>query len=288
MTFTQDELQSLNTILDQKLSVHRRELERTFDQRIQGLRRDFEQRLTAIQQDLLRNILRTLGDQQSRSRDAVARKLDDQQMHMTQALLREIEQKRVQQQQHNEDFLERSLAAQLLAFEQLIGQRQSLSEFDESVPYTDDLRPDFDTIEVQTEIPWDDLVDLIDRVLAERLSTLQTSLQTSLKDIERYLSVQIHAIRAASLREQKSVGTENAPTTFDDMHDVFRSIEQLERLIESMQVAMATNSSLISNRLYYHQQLPLERAHPGSQLPGRENISREANTSSTAPQQSNE
>lgn len=284
MSFTQDELQALNSILDQKLSVHRRELERTFDQRILGLRRDFEQRLTTIQQDLLRNISRTLGDQQNRSRDDVARKLDDQQVRMTRTLLREIEQKRVQQQQQNEDFLERSLAAQLLAFEQLIGQRQSLSEFDESGSYTDELRPDFDTIEVQTEIPWDDLVDLIDRILAERLSTLQSSLQTSLKDVERYLAVQIHAIRAASLREQKSARDESSALNLDDMQDVFRSIEQLERLIESMQVAMTTNSALISNRLYYHQQLPSERAHPGS----RENTPQEANTPSPLQQPTNE
>ncbi len=284
MSFTQDELQALNSILDQKLSVHRRELERTFDQRILGLRRDFEQRLTTIQQDLLRNISRTLGDQQNRSRDDVARKLDDQQVRMTRTLLHEIEQKRIQQQQQNEDFLERSLAAQLLAFEQLIGQRQSLSEIDESGSYPDELRPDFDTIEVQTEIPWDDLVDLIDRILAERLSTLQASLQTSLKDVERYLAVQIHAIRATSLREQKAVRDESSPTNFDDMQDVFRGIEQLERLIESMQVAMATNSALISNRLYYHQQLPPERAHPGS----RENTSQEANTPSPLQQPTNE
>jgi hypothetical protein len=284
MSFTQDELQALNSILDQKLSVHRRELERTFDQRILGLRRDFEQRLTTIQQDLLRNISRTLGDQQNRSRDDVARKLDDQQVRMTQTLLREIEQKRVQQQQQNEDFLERSLAAQLLAFEQLIGQRQSLSEFDESSSYTDELRPGFDTIEVQTEIPWDDLVDLIDRILTERLAKLQNSLQMSLKDVERYLAVQIHAMRAASLREQKAVRDETSPLNLDDMQDVFRSIEQLERLIESMQVAMTTNSALISNRLYYHQQQPLERAHPGL----RENTPLEANTPSPLQQPTNE
>jgi hypothetical protein len=283
MSFTQDELQSLNTILDQKLLVHRHELERTFDQRMLGLRRDVEQRLTTIQQDLLRNISRTLGDQQNRSRDDVARKLDDQQARITQALLQEIEQKRVQQQQQNEDFLERSLAAQLLAFEQLIGQRQSLSQSGEPGSYTDELRPDFDTIEVQTEIPWDDLVDLIDRILAERLSTLQASLQTSLKDVERYLAMQIHAIRVTSLREQKSVRDESS-SSLDDMQDVLRSIEQLERLIESMQVAMTTNSALISNRLYYHQQLPPERAHPGS----RENASQEVNTPSPAQQSTNE
>ncbi len=285
MSFTQDELQALNTILDQKLSGHRRDLERTFDQRFQGLRRDFEQRLTAIQQDLQRNFSRTLSDQQTRSRDAVARKLGDQQVRITRSLVQEIEQRRLQQQQHNEDFLERSLAAQLLAFEQLIGQRQSLVEFDESASYPNAVHPDFDTIEVQTEIPWDDLVDLIDRVLDERLSTLQASLQTSLKDIERYLAVQIHSIRATSLREQKSVHDEGTVNALGDMQDVFRSIEQLERLIESMQVAMATNSALISNRLYYHQQLPQERAHPSQQTFTHEKVQPGTNLSSPGQQE---
>jgi hypothetical protein len=32
--------------------------------------------------------------------------------------------------------------------------------------------------------------------------------------------------------------------------------------MESMQVAMTANHALLSNRLYHHQQLPLERAHP--------------------------
>jgi hypothetical protein len=31
-----------------------------------------------------------------------------------------------------------------------------------------------------------------------------------------------------------------------------------------MQVVMTTNHALLSNRLYHHQQLPLERAHPSS------------------------
>jgi len=51
------------------------------------------------------------------------------------------------------------------------------------------------------------------------------------------------------------------------MQEVFQSIEQLERIIESMQVAMTANHALLSNRLYHHQQLPLERAHPGSRPP---------------------
>jgi hypothetical protein len=49
------------------------------------------------------------------------------------------------------------------------------------------------------------------------------------------------------------------------MQEVFQSIEQLERIIESLQVAMTANHALLSNRLYHHQQLPLERAHGGQQ-----------------------
>ena len=48
------------------------------------------------------------------------------------------------------------------------------------------------------------------------------------------------------------------------MQDVFTSIERLERIIESMQMAMTSNAALLSNRVYHHQQLPLERAHPGN------------------------
>jgi hypothetical protein len=46
------------------------------------------------------------------------------------------------------------------------------------------------------------------------------------------------------------------------IQEVLHGIEHLERIIESMQVAMTSNHALLSNRLYHHQQLPLERAHP--------------------------
>ncbi len=49
MSFTPDELQSFNDILDKKLSVHRREMERVFDQRIQTFRRDLDRRLSILQ-----------------------------------------------------------------------------------------------------------------------------------------------------------------------------------------------------------------------------------------------
>ena len=47
-------------------------------------------------------------------------------------------------------------------------------------------------------------------------------------------------------------------------NEILRGIEQLEHIVESMQVVMTTNHALLSNRLYHHQQLPLERAHPSS------------------------
>ncbi|MBV9258347.1 MAG: hypothetical protein JO215_10040, partial [Ktedonobacteraceae bacterium] len=53
MSFTQDELQSLNTILEQKLAAHRRELELSLDQRMNTLRQEFGQCLSALQQNLL-------------------------------------------------------------------------------------------------------------------------------------------------------------------------------------------------------------------------------------------
>ena len=55
---------------------------------------------------------------------------------------------------------------------------------------------------------------------------------------------------------------------FDEMasplREALHGIDHLERIIESMQVAMTSNLALLSNRLYHHQQLPLERAHPAS------------------------
>jgi len=291
MSFTQDELQAFNAILDQKLSVHRRELEYSFDQRMQGLRRDLEQRLMVAQQDLQQTIFRQIAEQQSKSNEALVRMLDDQQVRMTQSLMHDLDRKRVEQQAHDDDLLENSLAAQLLAFEQLINQRQSERVVDESMPYTNELAPDFGTIEVQTEIPWDDLVDLINQALDERLLTLRSSLLNAVRDTERNLSVQMNALRDILLHEQRAVpGSSQASSQLsssdrlNDMQDVFKSIEQLERLIESVQMAMAANSALISNRLYHHQQLPIERAHVNYHA-AQESVPLTKDSSSATPEQ---
>ena len=46
-----------------------------------------------------------------------------------------------------------------------------------------------------------------------------------------------------------------------NIQEILHGIEHLEQIIESMQVIMTSNHALLSNRLYHHQQLPLERAH---------------------------
>ncbi len=272
MSFTQDELQALNTILDQKLAAHRRDLELSIDQRMQGFQSDFEQHLTVVQQNVQQNFTRQLADQQGKTNDMLARRLDEQQTRIIRAIFQEIEQVRQEQQKQNDDLFERALAAQLLAFEQLINQRRPERIIEESASYTNELAPDFDTIEVQTEIPWDDLVDIINHAMDERVENLKVALLQSLHDIEQNVSAQLRALRESIQNIQNALSTgagnvasqlSSSPSGLNDMQDIFQSMEQLERLIESLQVAMAANSALISSRLYHHQQLPVERAHSG-------------------------
>src|SRR6516162_202217 len=98
MSFTQDELQALNAILDQKITGFVGELEQLFDQRMQSLSEKF-----------------------------------------------------VQEQKRLEESIERSFAAQLSSFEQLINHSASGGDL---------LQTSLDAIEVQTEIPWEDLINL--------------------------------------------------------------------------------------------------------------------------------
>src|SRR6266516_49510 len=256
MSFTKDELQSFNTILEQKLSIHRREMERSFDQRMNVLRREFEQRLSSVQQDLLRRLPSRLSDQRDRLKNAFIQRLEGQQEHITQSINQEIEQLQQQQQQMLEATIERALAAQLLAIEQLINQRLPLQPAESPQTYEIEEHAGIDTIEVQTEVSWEDLVEVIDRSIGERLSTLEEAVQSIVKHTEHDLLTQLHI-----LRNDLTQGRQNYTGNISNIQEVFTSIEQLERIIESMQVAMTANHALLSNRLYHHQQLPLERAH---------------------------
>jgi len=203
MSFTQDELQALDVILDQKIAGFVSELEQLFDQRMQSLRKEF-----------------------------------------------------VQEQKRLEEGIERSFAAQLFSFEQLINQRFSASGGDL-------LQTSLDAIEVQTEIPWEELINLLNNALNEQFATFNTSLQARLHDIEHEVSSQLQLLRDVQYKEQPVASREH--TTEAEMQDILTSISQLERVVESMQVAMTANSTLLSQRLYHHQRLPIERAH--SSLP---------------------
>src|SRR5213082_1815843 len=122
MSFTEDELQAFNTILEQRLSTHRRELERVFDHRMNVYRRELDQRLVTVQQDNLRTLSQKLAELQSRLDSVLSEKLFMQQTRITQAISHDNEQ-RVEQ---FEGTIDRMLAAQLLGIEQLL--RQQLSQ----------------------------------------------------------------------------------------------------------------------------------------------------------------
>ena len=259
MSFTEDELQSFNTILEQRLLAHRKEMERTFDQRISEYRRDGEQRFVAMHQDMLRNMTLKLAEFQGRIDSALSEKLNTQQTRIAQAIAHDVEEKT----QQVESSVDRMLAAQLLGIEQLLSQQLqqlSLQPLDEPA-MTTTVHPQLEAIEVQTELPWEDLVDVLGKALDERLNVLSEATQRSLKNLEQYLSVRLHSLRDEIVRSQPQSPTLNSSVT--TIQEVLHGIEHLERIIESMQVAMTANHALLSNRLYHHQQLPLERAHPG-------------------------
>ena len=261
MSFTEDELQSFNTILEQSLTAHRREMERVFDQRLIEYRRELEQRFVTVQADALRAMSQKLSDFQIRLDTVLSEKLNVQQTRITQTISSDVEQR----QQQFEGSIDRMLAAQLLGIEQLLNQ-YSAQQVPVDTSITSGIPAQLEAIEVQTELPWEDLIDVIGKALDDRLSMLNEAIQRSLKNLEQYLSVRLHSLRDEFLRNQalgqgqQALYNGNATS----IQEVLHGIEHLERIIESMQVAMTSNHALLSNRLFHHQQLPLERAHPSS------------------------
>ena len=265
MSFTEDELQSFNTILEQRLQTQQREMERALDQRMNEYRRELDQRLATVHADIQRGVSQKLSDFQVRLETVLSEKLNTQPTHLMQALNREIEQK----QQQFEGNIDRMLAAQLLGIEQLISHHSfpSDSELDNSA-ISDDATEQFDTIEVQTELSWEDLMDIIGKALDDRLSVLNDTVQRSLKNLEHYLSVGIHSLRDEFLRNNsQGQGHESIfggdPT---NIQEILHGVEELEQVVESMQVVMTSNYALLSNRIYHHQQLPYDRAHHTNDL----------------------
>lgn len=259
MSFTEDELQSFNTILEQRLMAQQREMERVFDQRMIAYRRELDQKFVTVQADALRTMSQKLSDFQIRLDTVLGEKLHVQQTRITQTISSDVEQR----QQQFEGSIDRMLAAQLLGIEQLLNQHSRLQLPDDK-PIAAGDSAQLEAIEVQTELDWEDLIDVIGKALDDRLSMLNEAIQRSLKNLEQYLSVRLHSLRDEFLRNQASGQSQQAlyNGNVTSIQEVLHGIEHLERIIESLQVAMTSNHALLSNRLFHHQQLPLERAHP--------------------------
>jgi hypothetical protein len=256
MSFTEDELQSFNTILERRLQAHQRDIERTLDLRMNEYRRELDRRLDTVHVDVQRGVSQKLSDSQVRLESMLSEKLNTQPSQLIQALNREIEQR----QQQFEGNIDRMLAAQLLGIEQLIT-HQSFRNDSEDTFTSSDVPTQFETIEVQTELTWEDLIDIIGRALDDRLSVLNDSIQKSLNNLEQYLSVRLHSLRDELVRNKTrghQAFSEESPTS---IQEILHSIEHLEQIVESMQVVMTSNHALLSNRLYHHQQQSFERAH---------------------------
>lgn len=263
MSFTPDEIQAFNDILEKKFAAHHREMERGLEQRLQTLRREFEQRLNAMQQEIVRVLTRKLGDQQRDTQIALSEKLNAQQISIAQAVSQEVRQRQQQQQPQLEGLIDRALAAQLLAIEELLSQRLSLQSSEDISAPIGEHSPQFEAIEVQTELPWEDLIDIFGKALDERFVTFNETIQSAMRNLEQYFAIQV---RAMQVQFQENSLHNRQPQSYTDDHpanmqEIFQSIEQLERNFEAMQVAMAANHAMLSNRLYHHQQLSMERAH---------------------------
>src|SRR6516162_3088089 len=93
MSFTEDELQSFNTILEQRLQAHQRAMERALDQRMIGYRRELDQRLETVLVELQRSVSQKLSDFQVRFETTLSEKLNLQPGQLMKAFHREIEQR---------------------------------------------------------------------------------------------------------------------------------------------------------------------------------------------------
>ena len=217
MSFTNEELQSFNTILEQKLGQQRRELERSFDTRLQVFKREIEQRLAYTQKELVRVLSQHLSEQYRQIKGTM----------------------------------------------NFNGVATPTTSSDETIL-------DLSELELHTELPLDELTAAVSQALDERFSNLTDTLKTAISTIKQQFVMEMQMLqnKANSTQDMHIIQSQPFEGTSASMQDVFVSIERLEHIIESMQVAMTSNSALLSNRLYHHQQLPLERAHPSSQQDG--------------------
>ena len=256
MSFTEDELQSFNTILEQRLQAHQRNMERAWDQRMIEFRREVDQRLGTVQVEVLRSVAQKLSDIQVKFETTLSEKFNLQPSQLMKAFQYEM----VHRQQQTEGNIDRMLAAQLLGIEQLVS-HYSLGQDVRETFQVDHVPEQFDTIEVQTELTWDELLDVIGKALDDRLSVMNNAIQKALKNLENNISVRLQSLHEDILYDKSDGKHDLYEGDTTGLEEIIRGVEQLEQVMESMQVVMTTNHALLSHRLYHHQQLPFERAH---------------------------
>jgi len=221
MSFTQEELQSFHSVLEQRFQAHQQEVEQAFDQRIAVFRRYSEQRLDAMQQEILRVMSSKLSEFQGQIEAFLSEKLNAWQQALAS-----------REEMHNAGLLN--------------GHQQ------------------LEAIEVQTELPWEDLAHVIGQTLDERLASFKEETHRLLNQQEQQIATHLngiqHELAGKDLQPQEPQG--ESPV----LEGLLQGIEHLERVIESLQVVMTANHALLSDRLYSHQQQPIERAHLAGHL----------------------
>lgn len=194
MSFTQDELQSFNAILEQRLAIHRQELEYTFDRRLRMLTHEFEQHLIATQQYLMSALPQRVLELQPERKGATQAD--------SQALIKEGE----RQKQQIIELVGNALANHLLALERLIQQRPASPTADVTLPHVPEDLHDLNAIEIQAEIPWNELADMIEKALDERLTSLNEAIKSSFQNMEQSLLAQLQNFQHEPGHQQPSNG----------------------------------------------------------------------------------
>jgi len=190
MSFTQDELQAFNDILEEKLTLQRREIECALDQRIQALRQEMEQHIGVVQRDI-----------------------------------------------------------------QLMRQQVVPSLIESRATYVSEGQTGRGEIEVQTDVGWEDLMDLLGKAMDKRYASLFDFMHKAMRQLEQDMAKGLNSIRAEVARVIVPGGE------IDSDQSVALRLDQLERIVESMQVVMTANHALLSNRLHHHRHQPPEPAH---------------------------
>jgi hypothetical protein len=265
MSFTQDELQAFHTILEQKLAVHRREMEQALDQRLQAFQHELERHVASLQQDMLRDAPSRWSDQQWQLRNALSQQVDTQQSRFFEKVQHAFNEQQQQQHQQFESLIENALAAQLLAVEQLVHQHASIhfatgTMVDEQA---ESVQTDSGGLELQTELDWEDFIHLVGQAIDRRCVKMLESIQLLFKGTERSFTERLQYVQDKIEHLDAPVYSQNSA----NLQATFENIEQLERIVESLQVAMTANHALLSNRLRHHQHTPLEQAHVPQQMP---------------------